>query len=253
MIDQATAQPNIKEPENDERSNTTPVQDIAMALLWRIVCTVNPETAYKGKWVEWYHRTSESVTGRTQHAQELLSVIRSKLCLPQGDILELAAGTGHITKAISTTLDDRRVISLEIAKEPLADLYANQGPNGIALNADFNHLPLRDEISALIICVGGYRHVEDPNIFWAEVSRVAATDSYIVLSQFHPPAPLSHLKIFDTNPKQVSIIQTSFRHGIKLVERLEMKASAPKFRLDLPFIRGYYEVIILQKTYNSDP
>lgn len=233
--------------ENHETPSNTPISHIPISLAWRILCTVSPDRAYSGKWLEWYHQTSETITGRSTHGYQLIDFLSRSVEFPDAPILELAAGTGHITSILSEKLPERQIFAVEISDFAVQELGKKQLKNVHTTRTDFNRLPLLNESIGLTICVGGYRHVQDPSIFWREVERTSQLNGYFVISQFHPPSPLDHIHTFDTNPKLEDVLRNANGSGFELVKIEAIKSDAPKFRIDIPFLKGYYEVLLFQK------
>lgn len=238
----------------------TRYRDIPLAIAWRLICTFKPDKAYTGRYLDWYNRTVDSVTGRTEHAYELANLI-SQMDIPQVPtngktlttrVLELAPGSGRITIPIARGYPEWDFLACDYSHDSIVRLQQELQEEGIdnvdALTGDFHRLPIAPESMSLVMNVGGYRHVINPDEFWGEVSRVTAKGGLVVVSNFHPPRFFSIFgELFNNNPTSKDIEEDSNGFGFEIIETKKIRSSYPKLDIPIPGTKGFYDVSILRK------
>ena len=88
-----------------------------------------------------------------------------------GDVLELAAGTGVLTQAVSTLLPDARITATDL-NVAMVDVGAVQVPTATWQQADAMQLPFEDAGFDLVACQFGVMFFPDRRAAYAEVARV---------------------------------------------------------------------------------
>ena len=95
---------------------------------------------------------------------------------PAGDVLEIACGTGQVTRRLRTRLDPAvRLVATDLSAAMLAYARANVGEAGIEWReADACQLPFADRSFAAAVCALGLMFVPDKARAFAEARRVLA-------------------------------------------------------------------------------
>jgi ubiquinone/menaquinone biosynthesis C-methylase UbiE len=93
---------------------------------------------------------------------------------PAGDVLEIACGTGIVTKRLRSRLDRRvRLVASDISKAMLDYASAKVGASGIEWReADACKLPFADAAFGAVVCAFGVMFVPDKKAAFAEARRV---------------------------------------------------------------------------------
>ena len=87
------------------------------------------------------------------------------------DVLEVAAGTGVLTRAMTLRLPDARVTATDL-NVAMVDIGATNVPSVTWRQADVMHLPFGDESFDLVACQFGVMFFPDRPAAYAEVARV---------------------------------------------------------------------------------
>ena len=93
---------------------------------------------------------------------------------PAGDVLEIACGTGLVTRRLRAKLDRSvRVVATDLSPAMLAYARANVGEEGIEWQeADASSLPFKDGSFGAVVCALGFMFVPDKPRAFAEARRV---------------------------------------------------------------------------------
>lgn len=129
--------------------------------------------------LEVYDEAARRLTEREALASALVDFVGKT----SGEVLEVAAGSGLVTKTLSEAFPGMK--SVDLSHEALSKLQSRT-KKALVAAADFNHLPFADAGFELVVDVGGYRYVKDPDIFWQEIARVLKPGGRYVVVQFHP-------------------------------------------------------------------
>jgi SAM-dependent methyltransferase len=134
---------------------------------------VNLHTSYVGSIPEYYDRC----LGPTQFdpfARELVALVPRD---PGGDVLEIACGTGLVTRRLRERLDPARHLVASDLSKPMLDYARGKlaGVKGIDWReADAMKLPFEDGEFAAVVCALGVMFVPDKAATFAEMRRVLA-------------------------------------------------------------------------------
>lgn len=103
---------------------------------------------------------------------------------PGGDVLELACGTGLVTRALRERLDpSRTLIATDLSPAMLDYARAHVGSDGIQWReADATKIPFADARFAAVVCALGVMFVPDKEAFFRESRRVLKADGTLLLS-----------------------------------------------------------------------
>lgn len=93
---------------------------------------------------------------------------------PGGDVLEIACGTGLVTRRLRARLDPSvRLVATDLSPAMLAYAHAAVGEDGIEWReADACRLPFEDRRFAAVVCALGFMFVPDKALAFAEARRV---------------------------------------------------------------------------------
>lgn len=125
-----------------------------------------------------------------------------------GRTLEIAAGTGLVSHVLRDKIPDLQYIDL--SAEALQKLKSRLGNGAVVFQADFLSLPYQQTSFDTLVCVGGYRYVNEENrgTFWREAGRVLRPNGRLFIAQFYPR--MSRLVGSDI-VKDLSIINHHFK------------------------------------------
>jgi ubiquinone/menaquinone biosynthesis methyltransferase len=106
--------------------------------------------------------------------------------LPEGALVDVCAGTLDLSAAMRARWPQRRLISLDFARDML---LAGRGkvPGGLSIVADAMQLPIASGSVAGVICGFGMRNLSDPAAGLREAARVLAPGGICVVLEFFRP------------------------------------------------------------------
>lgn len=115
------------------------------------------------------------VQGLTLSSQEYLAWAAGQLPLrPEYRALDIAAGTGHLSRAIAPRVRD--VIAVDLTPAMLREARAETGKAGLGnihfVEGDAGRLPLPDECVDIVVSRLAIHHFEHPEVQFAEMARV---------------------------------------------------------------------------------
>lgn len=124
------------------------------------------------------YETLAKIGGRDDHARTVSEILQSV----EGQILEIGAGTGLVSRRLAERHADR-LLCTDIEPAVLA-----LNPHTHKRVADCRNLPLASASMDAIVGVGVYRYLEKDSLdgFWAEMRRVIRATGRVVLGEFHP-------------------------------------------------------------------
>jgi SAM-dependent methyltransferase len=102
-------------------------------------------------------------------------------------VLELAAGTGVLTRAMTASLPGARVTATDL-NVAMVDVGAAQVPAASWRQADAMHLPFRDATVDLVACQFGVMFFPDRPAAYAEVARVLRPGGHFLFNCWGPLA-----------------------------------------------------------------
>lgn len=120
---------------------------------------------------------------RTQALDEL------SRALPEGPLLDSCAGTLDLSLALRRRFTDRRVLSLDFARDMLVAGRSKLDAPELVV-ADAMRLPLRSSTFAGMVCGFGMRNLADPAAGLAEAHRVLKPGGTFVVLEFFKPTRL---------------------------------------------------------------
>jgi len=115
----------------------------------------------------------DTLLGAAQFDAIAADLVRRVPVRPKGEVLELACGTGLVTKRLRERIDPFfRVVATDLSEDMLA--YARSKVKGAVdwRKADAAALPFKDETFGLAVCGLGVMFVPDKRKLCAEVRRV---------------------------------------------------------------------------------
>jgi len=120
------------------------------------------------------------------HAQRMIEVLGTRYGGREAgtQILDLGCGTGLLTRILAAK--DYEVIGLDNSFESLLVLR-RRDPKVIAIQADAAFLPIADKSVQAVVCLGAWRHFEDPRRTMEEIARILVDDGTFIVGYF-PPA-----------------------------------------------------------------
>ena len=176
------------------------LRDIAWALRWYYKEDAGRQ--YSPDEVRKYDESAAILTQREEYGHFLAAQIKNP-----GSTLEIAAGTGLVSQALSKTIPD--IVFTDISQGALDVLRERLQNPSVIQRADFLDLPYEDKSFDTVICVGGYRYVDNDKKakFWEEMERVIRPEGRLFIGQFYP-------KGFLLRGSDVSMngIKSSFQH-----------------------------------------
>ena len=102
-------------------------------------------------------------------------------------VLELAAGTGVLTKAMTARLPGVGITATDL-NVPMVDLGSARVPTASWRQADAMQLPLGDASFDLVACQFGVMFFPDRRVAYGEVARVLAPDGHFLFNCWGPLA-----------------------------------------------------------------
>lgn len=161
---------------------------------------------------------------------------------PSACVLDLAGGTGDISKKIKRKTDARVVIAdlsqnmLEKAKEKgLADEY---------IKTKAEKMPFEDEKFDAVICAFGLRNFEEPIIAIKEMNRVMKTGGVLIILELTKPEKeffyLLHSVYTSAIPLIGKIVAKDFESYKYLVESI---SNFPSCSTITSILGRYYEIL----------
>lgn len=128
-------------------------------------------TNFTGSMPEYY----DSILGPAQLENIAAELVRRLPAQPKGDVLELACGTGIVTRRLRERVDPRlRLVATDLSKS-MVDYASNKlrAVKGIEWReADAAALPFRDGSFGAVVCGFGVMFVPDKKKLFGEIRRV---------------------------------------------------------------------------------
>lgn len=100
------------------------------------------------------------------------------------DILEVATGTGVVTRAIASALPGARIVATDL-NQPMLDRAVSQQPRGdhvLWQQADAQSLPFEDQSSDAVVCQFGAMFFPDRRLAYSEAHRVLRPGGHFVFN-----------------------------------------------------------------------
>jgi demethylmenaquinone methyltransferase / 2-methoxy-6-polyprenyl-1,4-benzoquinol methylase len=114
-----------------------------------------------------------------------------------GPVVDLAGGTGDISRRMSARLPGRLVVNIDASPGMIAVAARRCGSEISLTVAEAERLPLRDDTVAALALGFGLRNMTDPQLALSEAHRVLKPGGSLVLLEFSKPvlwfAPLYNL------------------------------------------------------------
>lgn len=165
---------------NKERGILGKVAEVYRALKWYIE---DPKKQYTPDEIKKYDFAAQFLTDRVGFAEFLTNRIGPN----PGKIIEIAAGTGLISQSLSKRYPSSAVFT-DISEPSFEFLKKRVGVAESFTVADFLNLPFKPKTFDTIVCVGGYRYVQDNNkeLFWKMMNKVIKSQGRLFIGQFYP-------------------------------------------------------------------
>lgn len=130
----------------------------------------NARASFGGSIPEFYDRC----LGTAYFGPPAAEIARRVAAKPGGDVLEIACGTGLVTRHLRAKLDPAvRITATDLSPAMLAYARSNVGEDGIEWReADACKLPFEDRSFAAVVCALGFMFVPDKPLAFAEARRV---------------------------------------------------------------------------------
>jgi SAM-dependent methyltransferase len=142
---------------------------------------MDPSTIAEGQ----YLTTTDKLTARiaihsySTNPQGWFSWLKERIT-PEGDVLEVGAGTGELWKYLDHT--NARLTLTDFSPAMCAALRALNIPNANVKQCDASRLPFSDHQFDLVIANSMLYHVNDPDAVLAELARVLRPNGRLVAS-----------------------------------------------------------------------
>lgn len=132
----------------------------------------NARASFGGSIPEYYDRC----LGSAYFGPPAAELARRVPANPGGDVLEIACGTGQVTRRLRARLDPSvRLVATDLSAAMLAYARGNVGDDGIEWReADACQLPFEDRRFGAVVCALGLMFVPDKARAFAEARRVLA-------------------------------------------------------------------------------
>lgn len=158
------------------------VKLVSSSLLWYLT---DPKNQYHNSRLELYDQAAAQLTRRRDFAKFLVNQIGAI----RGKTLEIAAGSGLVSSILQERLNN--VVFLDLSSQALKLLKqktfnSNNVPQ--IVNSNFFYDPFPSECFDQIVCVGGYRYIDEEHKsrFWNETVRILKNDGRLFFAQFKP-------------------------------------------------------------------
>ena len=102
--------------------------------------------------------------------------------LAPGNILEIAAGTGVVTRRLAEALPEARITATDLNPDMLAFVRPLESARVALSVADAQALPFADKLFDLIVCQFGYMFVPDRALAYREAARVLRPGGQILFN-----------------------------------------------------------------------
>ena len=199
----------------------------------------------------------DTLLGAAQFDGIAADLVRRVPVRPKGEVLELACGTGIVTKRLRERLDPFfRLVATDISEDMLA--YARSKVSGKVdwRRADASALPFRDEAFGLVVCGLGVMFVPDKKRLCGEVRRVLLEGGSFLFNVWdgleRNPQGASTARVFDQlfpgDPEmQFAQIPYSWNDQAAIREHLDearfsdVRIDPVRFEIKAPSARAYAE------------
>ncbi|MDQ3024911.1 MAG: class I SAM-dependent methyltransferase [Pseudomonadota bacterium] len=140
----------------------------------------NTRASFGGSIPEYYDRC----LGTAYFGPPAAELARRVPANPGGDVLEIACGTGLVTRRLRARLDPSvRLVATDLSPAMLAYARAAVGEDGIQWGeADASQLPFADESFAAVVCALGFMFVPDKALAFAQARRVLKPGGSLLFS-----------------------------------------------------------------------
>jgi len=119
--------------------------------------------------------------------------VRELEVAPEGDVLDLCAGTMDLTRLVARAFPARNVVAADFAAHML-EQGRSKAPRAETVVADAMDLPFRDASFGAVICGFGIRNVSDVKRVAHNVRRVLAPGGvFVTLELFRPARGMTRL------------------------------------------------------------
>ena len=129
-------------------------------------------------------------TGLNLGREELLCwVVESLSLTPETRVLDVAAGTGHLSRAVAPHV--RSVTAADVTPAMLRGARTEAAGEGLSnlrlVQADAGHLPFADRRFDLVMCRLALHHFADPAVELAEMARVTGSSGTLAVVDLLSP------------------------------------------------------------------
>ncbi|HUP98728.1 MAG TPA: methyltransferase domain-containing protein [Usitatibacter sp.] len=140
----------------------------------------NARATFGGSIPEYYDRC----LGKAYFGPPAAELARRMPPKPDGDVLEIACGTGLVTRRLRARLDPSvRLMATDLSPAMLAYARSNVGDEGIDWReADASRLPFGDRQFGAVACALGFMFVPDKAVALAEARRVLKPGGLLLFS-----------------------------------------------------------------------
>jgi SAM-dependent methyltransferase len=201
--------------------------------------TSDPRTSFTGSIPEFYDRC----LGPAWFGPAAMELVKRVPADPNGDVLEIACGTGLITREIRKRLSPTRKLVATDLNKPMLDFARDKlsGVEGIEYReADALNLPFGDAEFAVVVCGLGLMFVPDRKRALAEMRRVTRQGGCIVLSTWDAIEENTYAKVY------AETIESLFPNDPEVRFRLPWELHDEKVLRDLLSSSGYKDIEIVK-------
>ena len=173
-------------------------------------------------------------------AQELVKRVPAD---PNGDVLEIACGTGLITREIRKRLDPKRKLVATDLNRAMLDFASRKlaGVEGIEYReADAMNLPFADREFAVVVCGLGLMFVPDRKRSLAEMRRVTKPGGCIAISTWDRIEENTYARVY------AETVESLFPNDPDVRFRLPWELHDEKVLRDLLTGAGYKDIEIVK-------
>ena len=178
-------------------------------VVWAAVCSGSTRSFYDRISDIYDHVFTDHIT-HANNIADLLSIFRP--LAGKGLALDLGCGTGLVSKGLIER--GFHVIGLDMSFRSLKVLQRNQ-QRVIMMQGNMEHLPFKNDSVDAISCLGVWRHLKNPEIVVAEVSRVLGKTGAFALGYF--PPKLGGLFYVNNTSSLGRLLALMYSHFVRLM------------------------------------
>lgn len=186
------------------------------------------EEQYVGDNVQLYDRIA-AMGGRSAYAHRITEFLGGV----SGQILEIGAGTGLVSRALAARHGDR-LLCTDIEPAVLA-----LNPHTNKRVADCCELPVEHDSTQAVVGIGLYRYMRGNTTekFWPEMHRVLTRDGRLILGEFHP-------RLFGMRGSRLEHAQTQGLFSLESVEVMPAKVRLGRMAIGT----GQYQTHVFRRS-----